>query len=413
MTVRPKPAPAFVRSIANNLIYWQQRIAALIDAEKGTLDSDKDNLLQAIRYGLGIEEMRGAATQVALDACSFVERAGYHREWIALLAAIIEHEWVLDLELKCALLNRLGQLHYQLLELHLAAECLTLARELAAQDGYVDGHGRALWHLGEVRQREGAYNEAEQLLLEARTVLADVALYASPYAAASNALGLLYLERGEFEAAEITLLEATEVARIHGYTTDHARILSNLSELYLRRRRFDDCLSFLDRADVLLIDPHYKVDRQFLRWRRAQVFVSQENWQAAENAARLVDVDYLQQVEQLQWVATIRVVLGQILVKQQKYVEAEVNLREGIAVAERANDPIRAAFGATELAHLLVERERFTTALTYYDKAELLAVVNPDNAFFQALRDEIEESRTRVMERMQGDSAESPYTPTD
>jgi tetratricopeptide (TPR) repeat protein len=241
--------------------------------------------------------------------------------------------------------------------------------------------------------------------------LSQTAAGAASYAAASNTLAALYKDRGSFDDAERIYREAIIVAQDSGLVVDQARIWGNLAGLYTDTGRLAEGQVTLEMAERLLTNLNYNIDLQIMRFKKLNILTQLGEWSLAESVARGIDFHSLQQAGSLSYAAASHLVFGQVLAEQKKFDEAEANLREGIAIAQRADAPMQQVFGVTELALFLTKSRRYAEAQHYFEEADQIARENPQSVYLQKMRDEIAEGLASVAEAMKSGADRSGSTP--
>ncbi|MCO5184678.1 MAG: tetratricopeptide repeat protein [Anaerolineae bacterium] len=404
-----RPNPAFIHSVAKNLEFWTQKLVDLSEFEVAQLYGDKDNLVQAIRFGLRIPETREAASKLALDAFHFVDRAGYQREWTRILEAIETKLLPLDPDLRIAILNRLGQLYRHTGQYDEAVIYHEQAQSLAKQHGKELEYGIACWQVGADYRWLNRLDSAETVLNEALSVLREVDEHRLWLPAAMNELGILHERRGNFERAEQLWREAYAIYLENGKVVDANRIVRNLILLLARTKRFDECDDFIAIVSAELADKRLVTERAMMLLTVGAAYAQQEEWQRAETVFRTIDIDPLIRAGQTDWAASTVVNLGIVLARQQRYEEAEGYLREGLRLAQEYGDDIRVVSAAINLGDVLAAQQNYQAALDYYDVVERYAGKYPEHSYFTSELAEALASRSRVQMKLQSgdDSAES------
>ena len=148
-----------------------------------------------------------------------------------------------------AALNNLGSAYLVLSRLPQAEEALAQAVPLARLG---DQHVRTLvlGNLGEVRYRQGKFDQALAVLNEALSVVATAG---SPYARAMimENMGLVRSETGQYPAAKAAFAEALTLARQVSNRTCEASVLIGLGDLAVVEGRLDDAEIHLHAAAMI------------------------------------------------------------------------------------------------------------------------------------------------------------------
>jgi tetratricopeptide (TPR) repeat protein len=393
-----QPNPAFVTNIANNLAYWQAMLAELPEAQVGILDGEKNNLVQAIRFGLRVPETRLVATQVAVDAFHFVDRVGYQREWIRVLQAIYDRQFATDPVLAVAVLNRLGQLYRVTRQLDQALLYHEEARLEAKQHRNELDYGIACWQLGADYLQLGQLEQAEPLLIEACSILEKVDESQFWLPAAMNELGTAYEYRGNYVQAEHIWRESYLIYNAIEKVIDATRVAQNLFSLLAQMERYEECNSLIEIVGEKLSDERLLVERAKFLVRVGAVYAKQNEWPESERVFRQTNVDDLIQAGLLDWAAANVVNLGYVLGQQEKLEEATRFLEDGLRIAREGADDVRIVSAAINLADVLVARGDFNRAIAYYGLAETCAAGHSDSKWFSETTEEAVMKRARAVE---------------
>lgn len=404
-----RPNPAFIHSVAKNLEFWTQKLVDLSEFEVAQLYGDKDNLVQAIRFGLRIPETREAASKLALDAFHFVDRAGYQREWTRILETIETKLLPLDPDLRIAILNRLGQLYRHTGQYDEAVIYHEQAQALAKQHDKELEYGIACWQVGADYRWLNRLDSAEIVLNEALSVLREVDEHRLWLPAAMNELGILHERRGNFERAEQLWREAYAIYLENGKVVDANRIARNMIPLLARTERFEECDVLIEAVSAELADERLVTERAMMLLTVGAGYAQQEEWQRAEANFRSIDIDPLIRAGQTDWAASTVVNLGIVLARQKRYEEAEGYLREGLQLAQEYGDDIRVVSAAINLGDVLAAQQNYQAALDYYDVVDRYAGKYPEHSYFTSELAEALASRSRVQMKLQSgdDSAQS------
>ncbi len=78
----PSPSPQFIRSTKAAVAYWRRRTQITADDTMRQLNRERQNLFQAVQFGLELPQTQHDAATVAWQVFDLVERQGYWQEWI-------------------------------------------------------------------------------------------------------------------------------------------------------------------------------------------------------------------------------------------------------------------------------------------------------------------------------------------
>lgn len=334
------PNPQFIRSIQAGLRYWQQKTETLGPEQVAWLDSRRQNLHQAVLFGLNQSETWEDTVQLLLQAFDFSEWRGYWPEWIPVfeqaLAKAPEKETVLFGRLQ----NRLGQLY-------------RLDNRLAEAEGQ---HQRALalaQRLVEEELLANTYNCLAELHLSQKNVdLTKV------YGRA--ALGLTKSRPG-FERLEA--FTRTNLGRIEEFVgnwpeaiahydlaaklwrelknhTYLARSLNDLGNVYTNTNEFAKAQQAYEEAGVILESTNNVKDKAYVYSNLGVLYYRQEKWEEAKTALLHIDPLALRAQNELNLLASFYNNLGNVYVKLAQWPGAEENLKLAVEMFRSLNDKI-------------------------------------------------------------------------
>lgn len=401
------PDPQFIQAIKANIAYWRQ----CLDAWSGqaSLTFEYPNLVRALEYGLGLPETQLAAAQLARHGHSLIERRGYWQSWLPLLDRAVMACAESSLLLHCQLLicrGRLFRLTQQLtaaLADHKKAE--STARQLSADVALVE----AQFNLSEDYRLTRQYEQAETYGQMALKTLERFDRADQWQASVRNTLGLTAWEQGDLVTAERHLITAVNLWRTLYDPTQLARSLNNLANTWLSQEKFETALATYQEAADVLDTTDSELDKSRVQLSLGSLHFRLEAYQQAELAFRRADSMALQQSgdNALQGIQAQN--LGNALLKQKRYAEAEIHLRKGVGLWQSINDGLMLANTTGTLAEALAAQGQVEAALTLYSDA-LVLLEEEDNAMARRLHKGFTISQQKWVTRMAEKGHVNPMT---
>ncbi|MBE2237898.1 MAG: tetratricopeptide repeat protein [Caldilineaceae bacterium] len=232
-TTQPSDYPALFRTfVARSL---DAALAAFDPAIERLDETLRERGLHALSYGLRLEDAWPATRELALSLAPHLERQGYRREWMAVLAqALAQAEAQRDNAGAAHLHLRLGRLHILQGDYAAADAHLAQAQRLAAAAGDNHTQAQALERLG-----LSAFDRSDLDTAQARAHAA-LALVAADDPVAANGwhlLGWVALRQDNAEAGIARLQQALAINRLHGRYYPLACTLRDLGTAYLYAKR--------------------------------------------------------------------------------------------------------------------------------------------------------------------------------
>lgn len=358
----------FHRAVLANVRYWQGKFHADVP-DYDYFRQEKENVFRAIQHGLALPPARPTAVGLLLQIFPFVEHLGIWHVWLPLFNAA-EKPWLAaHPRLQARLLNRLGQLH-RLQGQFDAAERYHQEAETIAGEMQDDKLLADIWYqLSVLKRRQGCLDEAtyfgEQALAKYRHALNEPA----GEAAALHALGAIALQQRAYEKAEARLKASVALWQEGGVPVEQARVCNRLGILYLQQEQLDIALAYFDEAHHLLSGTGSDLDKVDVQINRGIVYYQRGQYEQAEMAFRLADLPALHRSGNRRKRAAWSQNLGNVLLARAKYGEAVDVLQLSRSLWQQIGDHFNLANTLWTLAEVEAGRERWETAVAYYDAA--------------------------------------------
>lgn len=385
-----KPDPDFIHAITTNIDYWRH----YLNGQKGlqTLTKEHENLLRAVEFGLVLPDTQIQAAQLAYEAYPFVERRGYWQAWIPILERAIavcvgDHVW-----LRCKLLNHWGQLLRMTQKYNVAIAAHKESEETAQRLGDAQAVIEAKFNLSEDyrlnQQPDESKKIGEQALEEARKTGSANRWQASIL----NTLGLAAQDVDDFDLAQMQLAEAVQLWRTENNATQLARSINNLANVYLARQEYKQALPLYCEAAKYLSTTDSELDKSRVQLSLGSLLYSMEAYEQSEIAFRQADSLTLQQSGNSYLLGAQAQNLGNTLVKQGRFAEAEFVLHKAVAHWKNFDDPVMLANSMGTLAEALAAQLDATAADELYRAA--LSLLEPhETQFARQIKEEFLKNR--------------------
>lgn len=335
-----KPNPQFIKSIQAGLRYWQQKTATLGAEQVVWLDSRRQNLHQAVLFGLNQPETWEDTIQLLLQAFDFSEWRGYWPEWIPVfeqaLAKAPEKETVLFGRLQ----NRLGQL-YRLDNRLAEAEgqhqlALVLAQRLVDDELLVITYNcLAELHLGQKNvDLTKVYGRATLDLAQTIPSLKRIEAFAH------LSLGKIEKFVGNWPAAINHYQHANRIWRKLDYHTYLARSWVELGNIYSKTNEFGLAQEAYEEALAIIKLTNNDKDKALINIELGTLYYRQEKWNQAETALLEIDPVMLREQNEFDLLASFYNNLGNVYVELAQWSSAEENLKLAVEMFRSLEDKI-------------------------------------------------------------------------
>ena len=389
--MKQAPKASFVDGLRATICYWQQCTYQLADSQIRSLKTDHANLLRLALFGLKLEETQPGTITLILQVFPLIERVGYWQSWLPILKQacdeVDEEAWALQ----CQLLNRLGQLYRLTLQLEQAVATHEKAEMVAQKLGDKLLLAEVYFHLCADFRQQRAYGKAEERGGIALRLLADLDEFREKRAAILNTLGQTALGQGDHAVAESRLQEAVALWRLSEQPTELARTLNNLARTLHAQKKFDMAMVHYREAVSLLATTASELDKIKIELNLGALYYEQGNLTQAEFVLRQAELVLRRQQMPMYYQAVVTQSLGNVLLKQQRLIEAEINLRRSMALWRKTGDSLMLANTLGTLAEALVMLGMIDEACALFTEAMTLLEVLSDNTWAGKLLTEFKE----------------------
>lgn len=394
------PDPQFAQAIAANLAYWQQFVAAHQD--RPSLNVEHGGLLRAVEFGLALPATRDAAAALMLASFQLVLHRGYWQAWLPLYAHASSHQ---QSPVRCQLLNRYGQLLRLTGQLETAVaihrQAETTARNLSDPLAIAEAH----FNLSEDYRHLRQYETAEAYGTRAFQAMRSFPDTQERQAAILNNLGLVAWEVGQLPQAETRLTQAVAFWRQVTNPIELARSLNNLSLILQEQAKYEPALTALHEAAEQLLPTTSELDKSRVQLSLGALYFRLQQYDKAEASFKQADTPALQQSGDQRTRAMLAQNMGNALLKQKRYAQAEIHLRRGLNLWQELAYPVSLANTMGTLAEALAAQKDETAARLLYDQA-LALLADEEGARAGRLRAEFSENRQALIKKTTSDFLE-------
>jgi len=398
------PSTEFRESIIAGLEYWQARTQDMDDQVIAQIDGQRQNLFRVVRFGLALDGAWALVASVALQTVPLVNRRLYREEWIPVLEAALARCPDDDLSLKFDLLIQLGRM--QRLERRFADASRTLERAnaLARDWGDAAALARAYYNLGRLCLDRRQYEESERYSTDALDILEDLEDADQTLLAWTlDSLGRINRARGDYVEAAKYLTRRLDVERAVGDPTGIARALSELGNNQRISGQLDEAINSFREAGHLLAPTANELDKTLIQLNLGGTYFDKEEWLLAEQALRQAYSPYLRQSGDLLHRATATANLGNVLLKQERLVEAEAYLRLSIDLWRQVDDELNLANAVGSLGEVLALKGETNEAIQLFDEALAVLSKYPNHAWAMGSLKIFEAERAKAIGLSEGD----------
>lgn len=395
------PSKEFSDSVAASLAYWRKRTQEMDDQVIIEIDGERQNLFRAVHFGLELPLAWTVTAEIALQTVPLVNRRFYRGEWIPVLEQLVASCPAGDESLKFDLLIQLGRM--QRLERQLEQATLThraaeaLAREL--DDG--GALARAFYNLGRGYYDRHQYEEAERYCQAALDILDDLEDADQTLIAwAFDTIGLAVGRRGDFVKARDYLARNVAIRRTIDDPTGLARALNDQGHNLLVYGQLDEAITYMLEAKGLLAPTANELDKTMLGINLGSIYFRQGEWLLAEETFRQAYSPYLRQSGNMHYQAYLTTSLGNVLLKQERLVEAEAFMRQGVTLWRQMNDDLNLANAVGSLGEILAAQGDAAAAIPLFDEALIILEKYPNHPNAKGLPELFQSERKKAQEHL-------------
>jgi len=211
-----------------------------------------------------------------------------------------------------------------------------------------------------------------------------------------DTLGINAMHRGDLASAKSHHKQAVEASWEIGDTTLIARMLNALARTLQNDGSYDEAIGFYLEAEQLLESSSNDLDKTLTRLNLGSAYFSQGNWKAAEASLRKADSEYLRRSGNVDYRARVLSSLGNVLLKQERWIEAEAYLKLAIELWIELEDDLNLANAIGALGEVLAGRGDVAGAIPLIEQALSLLERYPDHAWANKLRGIFEEELDKI-----------------
>lgn len=395
-------APAqtlFIKQAKRTLDFWRDETRHINNPEVvKKLESERQNLFQAVQMGLRFPEMGGETAVILSQAMPYIAQRGYWQDWIPLLQQCLQIESNQTPSRRVDLLINLGRAYCLDKQLDRAIEIHLEAKQIAQANGQSPALAQVQHDLLEDYYFSRAFNQAKNAGQLAIQMLEETNGSKTLLANCYKMLGSVFYESEETKTAENYFSKAVAMRRQIGDPIHTARTLNDYSRLLLTLERYDQAERCLIEAEALLASTINELDKCMVQVNLGSVYSAQQNWTKAETAFHKANSPYLRQSIDLTLKARVNNNLGYVLFRQEMYESAEEYLRQGLQLWQEIGNDLEYANTLSILADCVLARLGSIAALSLYDELLLILTNYPQNTYARKLNREYTEIRDQIKE---------------
>jgi tetratricopeptide (TPR) repeat protein len=235
----------FQERILFNIDYWRSYLS---HHEITALDAERNQIIKAIAFALELQEAWPSVCPLMLNFSPYMERRGYWDEWKHILSQALQVAHTLqDQKTEVNLSILIARLSFQQNQFKTAIKFYRHTSQIARQIGDIFNTARAYTNLGFYFIERGDWQRAEVLCCHALRLFEQVG---SDHGRAhtANHLGFLYTRKRFWNRAEQYLERACATWRAMDDHHGLMRGLINLSLLYIDMEQYDKSLLYSAQA---------------------------------------------------------------------------------------------------------------------------------------------------------------------
>ena len=393
------PTTSFCHNVSANLNFWQNKVDQIADPALQELSADGQNIYRAVEFGLALPETWRSAAGLALDLHYFIEHSGSWRPWQILLQKALRWCEQTDAGLKLRLLDRSGDYYRRdrdweaSLRAHRQEE--SLARKLGKKDRLAQAQHNLAILFWRMRQYEDAATNARQALAGFQEIEGSDRQMGGVY----TILGLIDYGRGNYAKAISAHSQAVAYFRKTDFKVLLARSLVNLALAQEGGGDIAGAKASYEEARAILKDTDYEMDKSRIDLSLGSLLFNTQQIEEAEQAYLRAYSPYLKRSGLVYYQGLATNNLGNVYLEQDRFGEAEVILRESLALWERANAPLQAANSTGALGKALAAQGKMLEAMTCFDLAIAGAEAFPEDEWAKQVLKEFQEERSKLLDK--------------
>jgi tetratricopeptide (TPR) repeat protein len=402
--------PQFTKSIASNVAYWRKRSQLLEFDAYRELNRDKQNIFNAVEFGLGLPETWLDTVELALALFDYFEKQGYWREWLPTLERILRECPQDNSALRGRILDQLGLFCRHNRQLEKALALHREEEEIGLQLHDIERIATARMQQSGDYWRMRQYGPAEQTAKAALVGFHDCGAGPVLLANAMMMIGLVNQSRGALDVAEEWLLQAINHFRDSGATVGLARALLNLGNILENDDKPEQALVCYNEGLSLLENTDNEVDKVRIGHSIGTLYFHQGDLAAAEAAFLRTNTPYMRRWGPIYEHALTIMNLANIYLAQGHLNTAEQHWHNCINLWQQADSKLMLANSLGGLAETLVAKGNIGQAIPKFDQALAIIDVFPDDVWGQRLKVMFLEERADALEKIK---ARPSTVPTD
>jgi tetratricopeptide (TPR) repeat protein len=350
-----------------------------------------------VQFGLAVPEAWDLTAQVSLQSVPLVNRRMYWGEWIPVLEGLIQRAPAGGEQQTFYLLIQLGRCQRMLRQLEEATASHEAAAAVAREQTDDMALAEAFYNIGRDYFTRRLYGRADEYSHAALQLLdGENPSHRSLIAKSHDTLGINAMHRGDLASAKSHHKQAVEASREIGDTTLIARMLNALARTLQNDGSYDEAIGFYLEAEQLLESSSNDLDKTLTRLNLGSAYFSQGNWKAAEASLRKADSEYLRRSGNVDYRARVLSSLGNVLLKQERWIEAEAYLKLAIELWIELEDDLNLANAIGALGEVLAGRGDVAGAIPLIEQALSLLERYPDHAWANKLHGIFEEELYKI-----------------
>lgn len=326
------PSTPFQAQVAANLRYFIDLCEQLDDTNLETAETEKQNIWQAIAFGLKFDETADLSAQLMTKLLPLIERKGYAADWIepvqSATTKVVSPRLTLELTHLLGILHRLVSAFDESIRLHQYVLAQTTIDENRAL------HILSYQQLCNVYLSEHRYVKAEQSGKQALTLLDKHHAPRVNRAWILNSLAVIAHETGDYETAADWFDQTITVQIEKGNDVLLAINWMNYGRTLSQLKRYDEAIAAYEQSLQLFDGTAAQLDRCYVQLSYGDTLAQMEQYESAETIFRNIDLEYLRQANHHRIYAWVVHNLGSVLLSQQKHQEASLYLDEAHTIAQ-------------------------------------------------------------------------------
>jgi tetratricopeptide (TPR) repeat protein len=362
------------------------------------LDKEHHNILRAAQFGLELPETRRVSIDLMLQIFTLIERRGYWRQWIPVMEFALLKCGSVDDALRMSLLDRLGQCYRldrrwaEAIAAHKEGE--SVAYNLGNEKGLAQSHlslSQVYWGARDYDLCE-KYGEAALAEFHAMAEV-DPELIG----AGNTIMGLLYYGRGDHMKAEKSLNRAVSIYRQMQQPALLGRSLMNLALSLEASGNAHDALTLYEEALAVLEKTEHELDKVRVELSLGTLHINAGRLHEAEAAFKRADSTYLRNSGLVYYQALTANNLGNTYLEMGRLPEAELYLRQSIAMWQFVGGRLMLANTIGTLAEVVAAQGNGEDALPLYDEATSITIDFSEDAWGRRLHEKFVAAREDIM----------------